>query len=80
MQDYWNIAIKMGCEYISVEFIRDLLITKDMPHEDTNVIVSIVDLAATHRKEIAEQYRVHSNIIRNLSDESIQIFRAINMQ
>jgi hypothetical protein len=50
-----------------------------MSHKDTNVM-SAVDLAATYKKDIAEQYRVRGDIIRNLSDESIRIFRAISTQ
>jgi len=61
----------MGREYIGAEFIRDLPITEDMPHEDTDVVVSAVDLAAAHGKDITERYRVRGDIIRNLSDESI---------
>ena len=49
-----------------------------MPHKDTNVVVSAIDLAVAHRKEIIEQYRVRGDIIRNLSDKSIWIFRAIS--
>ncbi|PMD29293.1 hypothetical protein L207DRAFT_593534 [Hyaloscypha variabilis F] len=30
----------MGREYIGAEFMRDLPMTEDMPHEDTDVIVS----------------------------------------
>jgi hypothetical protein len=60
--------------------MRDLLITKEMPHEDTDVVVSAVDLVAAHRKEIAERYKVRGNIICNLSDESIRIFGTIGTQ
>lgn len=56
-------AIKIGREYISVEFIRDLPTTEDMLYKDTNVVVSAVDLAATYRKDITERYSVCSNII-----------------
>ena len=51
-----------------------------MPYKDTNIIVSIVDLIVAYRKDIIEQYRVYSNIIQNLSNKSIQIFRAISSQ
>jgi hypothetical protein len=61
-QDYQNVAIKIGREYISTEFIRDLPTTKEMPHKNTNVI-SAVDLATVHKKDITEQYRVRNNII-----------------
>ena len=53
----------MGREYISAKFMRDLPVTKDMLHEDTNVIVSAVDLAAAHGKDIAERYSVRGDII-----------------
>lgn len=79
-QDYQNVAIDIGCEYIRVEFIRDIPTTEEMPHEDSDVVVSAVDLAAAHRKEIVEQYGVYRDIIQNLSNESIQIFRAIRTQ
>lgn len=64
-------AIKIGREYISVEFLRDLPTTKDMPYKDTDVVVSAVDLAAAYGKDIAERYSVRGDIIQNLSDESI---------
>ena len=51
-----------------------------MPHEDTDVVMSVVDLAAAYRKDITEWYGVRGDIIRNLSDESIRIFRAIGSQ
>jgi len=70
----------MGREYIGAEFMRDLPKTEDMPHEDSDVIVSVVDLAAAHGKDIAERYGVRGDIIRNLSDESIRIFGAISTQ
>jgi superfamily II DNA helicase RecQ len=79
-QDYRNVAIEMGREYIGAEFMRGLPMTEDMPHEDTDVIVSAVDLAAAHGKDIAERYGVRGDIIRNLSDESIRIFGAIGSQ
>jgi hypothetical protein len=78
-QDYRNMAINMGREYISTKFIRDLPKTKDMPYKDTNIIVSAINLAAAYGKDIAEWYRVRSNIIRNLSNESIWIFGAIGL-
>ena len=71
-------AIEIGREYIGAEFIRDLPTTEDMLHEETDVVVSAVDLAAAHRKDITERYSVRGDIIRNLSDESIWIFRAIS--
>jgi len=71
------VAIDIGRKYIGAEFMRDLPKTEDMPYEDTDVIVSAVDLAATYGKDIAEYYGVRSDIIRNLSNESIRIFRAI---
>jgi superfamily II DNA helicase RecQ len=79
-QDYRNVAIEMGREYIGAEFMRDLPMTEDMPHEDSDVVVSAVDLAAAHGKDIAERYGVRGDIIRNLSDESIRIFGAIGSQ
>jgi hypothetical protein len=66
----------MGREYIGAEFMRDPPIAEDMPHEDTDVIVSAVDLAAAHGKDIAERYGVRDDIIRNLSDESIRNLRS----
>ncbi|TGO43787.1 hypothetical protein BOTNAR_1255g00030 [Botryotinia narcissicola] len=36
-QNYRNVAIEMGREYIGAEFIRGLPTTEDMPHEDTDV-------------------------------------------
>jgi hypothetical protein len=72
-QDYWNIAIGMGGEYIGAEFMRDLPKTDEMRHEDRDVIVSAIDLAAAHGKEIAERYGVRGDIIHNLGDESIWI-------
>jgi hypothetical protein len=50
-----------------------------MLHKDINM-VSIVDLVTIYRKDIAEQYRVHGDIIWNLSNKSIWIFRAISTQ
>lgn len=49
-QDYRNVAIDMGREYIGAEFMRDLHTTEDMPHEDSGIVVSAVDLAAAHWK------------------------------
>jgi hypothetical protein len=51
-----------------------------MPYKDSDVVVSVFDLTAAYRKDIAEWYRIRGNIIRNLSDESIRIFRAIRSQ
>ena len=70
----------MGREYIGAGFTRDMPMTEDMAHEDTDVVVSAVDLAATHEKEIAERYGVRGDIIRNLSDESIRVFGAVGSQ
>jgi hypothetical protein len=78
-QDYQNIAIKISCEYISVKFIRDLLTTKEMSHKNTDVI-SAVNLATAYKKNIIKQYKVCDNIIQNLSNKSIGIFRAISTQ
>ncbi|OBT81699.1 hypothetical protein VE02_09774 [Pseudogymnoascus sp. 03VT05] len=55
-QDYRNVAIDIGCEYIRAEFMREIPITEEMLHEDMDVVVSAVDLAAAHGKEIAERY------------------------
>ncbi|KFZ20937.1 hypothetical protein V502_02964, partial [Pseudogymnoascus sp. VKM F-4520 (FW-2644)] len=79
-QDYRNVAIEMGREYIGAEFMREIPTTEEMPHEDMDVVVSAVDLAAAHGKDIAERYGVRGDIIRNLSDESIRIFGAIGSQ
>ncbi|KFX85956.1 hypothetical protein O988_09837, partial [Pseudogymnoascus sp. VKM F-3808] len=79
-QDYQNMAIDIGHEYIRAEFMRDIPTTEEMPHEDSDMVVSAVDLAAAHGKDIAERYGVHGDIIRNLSDESIRIFGAIGTQ
>jgi hypothetical protein len=79
-QDYRHIAIEMGREYIGAEFMRDMPTTEEMPHEDSDVVVSAVDLAAAHGKDIAERYGVRGDIIENLSDESIRIFGAIGSQ
>lgn len=68
----------MGREYISAEFIRGQPVTEDIPHKDTNIVISIVDLAAAYGKDITERYGVRSNIIQNLSNESIWIFGAIS--
>lgn len=73
-------AINIGCEYIRAKFTRDIPTTEEMLYKDSNVVVSVVDLAAAYRKEIAERYRVRGDIIRNLSDESIRIFGAIRAQ
>lgn len=79
-QDLRHVVIEMGREYIGAEFMRGQPVTEDMPHEDTDVVVSAVDLAAAHGKDIAERYGVRGDIIRNLSDESIRIFGAIGSQ
>lgn len=79
-QDYRNVAIDMGREYIGAEFMREIPTTEEMPHEDSDVVVSAVDLAAAHGKDIAERYGVRGDIIWNLSDESIRIFGAIGTQ
>jgi hypothetical protein len=50
-----------------------------MLHKDTNVI-SAIDFAAVYKKDITEQYKIHGDIIWNLSDKSIRIFRAIGTQ
>jgi hypothetical protein len=47
-QDYQNVAIDIGRKYIGAEFMRDLPRTEDMPHEDSNIIISEVNLAAAH--------------------------------
>ena len=31
--------------------------TEDMPHKDSDVIISAANLAAAHKKDIAEQYK-----------------------
>jgi hypothetical protein len=74
------VAIEIGRKYIGAEFMRDLPTTENMPHENTEVTVSAVNLAAAHGKEIAKQYGVRGDIIRNLSNESIRIFGAIGSQ
>jgi superfamily II DNA helicase RecQ len=79
-QDLRHVVIEMGREYIGAEFMRGQPVTEDMPHEDTDIVVSAVDLAAAHGKDIAERYGVRGDIIRNLSDESIRIFGAIGSQ
>jgi hypothetical protein len=33
---------------IGLEFMRDMPTTEEMPHEDSDVVVSAVDLAAAH--------------------------------
>lgn len=53
---------------------------EDMSHEDSDVVISAVDFAAAHEKDIAERYEVRDDIIQNLSDESIRIFGAIDSQ
>ncbi len=53
-QDYQNVAIEIGREYISAEFIQDLLITEDILYEDYNVVVSTINLTTTYSKDIAE--------------------------
>jgi hypothetical protein len=50
-----------------------------MLYKDTNVI-SAVDFAAVYKKDIAKQYKIYGNIIQNLSNKSIRIFRAIGTQ
>jgi hypothetical protein len=50
-----------------------------MLHKDTNV-VSVMDLTTMYKKDITKQYKVYNNIIWNLSDKSIRIFRAIGTQ
>jgi head-tail adaptor len=77
-QDLQHVIIEIGQEYIGAEFIRGQPVIEDMPYKDTNIVVSTVDLTVAYRKDIIEQYRVHSNIIQNLSDKSIQIFGAIS--
>lgn len=79
-QDYRNVAIDMDREYIGAELMRDIPTTEEMPDEDSDMVVSAVDLAAAHGKDIAERYGVRGDIIRNLSDESIRIFGAIGTQ
>jgi hypothetical protein len=48
-----------------------------MLYKDTNVI-SAIDLTTVYKKDITEQYRVYSDIIWNLSDKNIRIFKAIS--
>jgi len=79
-QDLRHIVIEMGREYIGAGFTREMPMTEDMPHEETDVVVSAITLAAAHGKEIEERYGVRGDIIRNLSDESIRIFGAISSQ
>ena len=62
-QDYWNVVVDMGREYIGAEFMREIPTTEEMPHEDSDVVVSAVDLAAAHGKDIAEQYGVRGDIV-----------------
>jgi hypothetical protein len=50
-----------------------------MPHKNTNV-VSAIDLTIVYKKDIIKQYKIHSNIIWNLSNKSIWIFKAISTQ
>lgn len=47
-------AIKIGRKYISAEFIRDLPVIKDMLYKDINIIISIINLAATYGKDITK--------------------------
>jgi hypothetical protein len=45
--------------------------------EGTAAIDNAVDLAATHTQAQAQRYGVRADIIRNLTDESLQVFGSI---
>jgi superfamily II DNA or RNA helicase len=84
---YRHVAVEMGREYVGGDFMRDQrggdAGGDEMLPEGVDVIPeagaldNAIDLAAAHTKEIAQRYGVRGDIIKNLTDESLQVFGSI---
>jgi hypothetical protein len=75
------IGEEMGREYVGTDFMLHQPGGDEMLPEGDDVIAgateNALDLAAAHTQAQAQRYGVRADIIRNLTDESLQVFGAI---
>jgi superfamily II DNA or RNA helicase len=80
---YRHVAVEMGREYVGTDFMLHQPGGDEMLPEGEDVIEgpaaqdNAVDLAAAHTQAQAQRYGVRADIIRNLTDESLQVFGSI---
>ena len=80
---YRHVAVEMGREYVGTDFMLHQPGGDEMLEEGDDVIAgptaqeNAIDLAAAHTQAQAQRYGVRADIIRNLTDESLQVFRTI---
>jgi hypothetical protein len=80
---YRHAAVEMGREYVGTDFMLHQPGGDEMLPEGEDVIEgpaaldNAVDLAAAHTQAQAQRYGVRADIIRNLTDESLQVFGSI---
>jgi superfamily II DNA or RNA helicase len=80
---YRHVAVEMGREYVGTDFMVHQPGGNEMLPEGEDVIEgpasldNAVDLAAAHTQAQAQRYGVRADIIRNLTDESLQVFGSI---
>ena len=78
---YRHVAIEMGREYVGTDFMLHQPGGDEMLPEGDDVIAgatdNALDLAAAHTQAQAQRYGVRADIIRNLTDESLQVFGTI---
>ena len=80
---YRHVAVEMGREYVGTDFMLHQPGGNEMLPEGEDVIEgpasldNAVDLAAAHTQAQAQRYGVRADIIRNLTDESLQVFGSI---
>jgi hypothetical protein len=48
-----------------------------MLYKNINIIINIIDLTITYKKNIVKYYKIRSDIIQNLNNENIRIFGVI---
>lgn len=80
---YRHVAVEMGREYVGTDFMLHQPGGDEMLPEGEDVIEgpaaqdNAIDLAAAHTQAQAQRYGVRADIIRNLTDESLQVFGSI---
>lgn len=78
---YRHVAVEMGREYVGTDFMLHQPGGDEMLPEGDDVIAgateNALDLAAAHTQAQAQRYGVRADIIRNLTDESLQVFGTI---
>lgn len=78
---YRHVAVEMGREYVGTDFMLHQPGSDEMLPEGDDVIAgatdNALDLAAAHTQAQAQRYGVRADIIRNLTDESLQVFGTI---